>query len=120
MSKNMRRAIKELGVEEPGSSDEVVSQRKLLQFEQLEDELRALRKKFEEARLNMKDAFKSGASVSTGKRGVESGIRFRRHPKYKQALIDKLGEEYQQQVLNATEYRPYYYVRLITKNGKEE
>lgn len=115
----IRRAMRELDVKEPGSSSEVVSQQKLRTFEALQDELRALNQKFADYRAGMRDALKQGASVTTGKRAVESGIRFRRHPRYKQALIDKLGEAAQQEVLNATEYRPYFYVRLITKNGKE-
>jgi predicted nucleic acid-binding Zn-ribbon protein len=117
----LRKAIRELDVKEPGSSDDVVSQQKLRQYESLQDELRALTKKFAAFRADMKDVMKSGASVSTGKRGLQSGIRFRRHPSYKQALIEANGEEYQQKVLERTQFRPYYYVRLITtpKNGGE-
>lgn len=117
--RNLRRAAKELGVKEPGSSDDVVSQQKLLRFEAMEMELRALRQKFEEYREGMRDVMKSGASVATGRRGVESGIRWRRHPRYKQVVIDNLGEEAQKKALESTPYRPYFFVRLITRNGKE-
>jgi len=115
----LKRAIRDLDVQEPGSSEDVISQQKLRQWEALEDELRALKKKFDAQRAQMHDVMRGGASVTTGKRGVESGIRFRRHPRYKEALINAKGEEYQKRVLAATQYRPYYYVRLITtpKNG---
>lgn len=115
--KELRKAARELNVQEPGTSDDVISQAKLRQWEQLQDEMHALQQKFANYRSEMHEVMKSGASVSVGKRGVESGIRFRRHPRYKQALIDAKGENYQQKVLNATEYKPYYYVRLITKSN---
>jgi hypothetical protein len=113
----IRKAMVELEMKEPGSSDEVLPQRQLQEWESLKDELRALTQKFKKKDSQIHSALKEGASVSTGKRGVESGIRFRRHPRYKQALIDAKGEDYQKKVLEGTEYRPYHFVRLITRNG---
>lgn len=115
---NERRAAKELDVQEPGTSDDVISQAKLRQWEQLQDEMKALQKRFVKYRSEISEVIKGGASVSTGKRGLESGIRFRRHPSYKNALIEAKGEDYQKKILNQTEYKPYHWVRLITKaNG---
>jgi len=80
-------------------------------------ELRALKKKFASYRESMQDVMKSGAAVSPGKRGVESGIAFRRHPSYRKAVIEKYGEEAADRIREETPYKPYFYVRLITRNG---
>lgn len=117
MSKRLERAIKQLGIREPGSSDETISQQKLRNFEALKDERRAINQKYQETLRDMKEVIKSGASVATGKRVVEGVIIWRRHPSYKKVVIDRLGEAVQKQVLARTPYRPYYRMRFFTKNG---
>ena len=95
-----------------------ISQKQLQEFESLQMEMRGLQAQFDAVLGNMKDALRAGASVTTGERGVESGVRFRRYPSYKQAIIDKLGEDYQRKILDACESKPYFYVRFITKDGR--
>lgn len=112
-NQSARRAMKILGVQPEGSSDEILSQQKLRSFEQLKDQRAAINKKYKDDLGQIENVLKSGASVSTGRRGVETGFYWQRHPSYKNAL----SEQQQKEVLQNTPYTPHYRMRFISKNG---
>jgi hypothetical protein len=118
IKRELKKAIKRLKVKPPGSSGEVLAQRQLERREALADELAAKRKEMADLRAEVGGALKAGARVSTGKRGVISGVRLRRHPAYGRWLKEN-NQELHDQIQEATPFKAEFWVRFITRNGKE-
>ncbi len=97
-------------IHEPGSIKETVNQKRLREFYDLEQQYLALRDEYF-VRLNqIQDLIIRGANIQQGTYKIQYGKYQRRHPRYKQALIDVKGEAYQQRILNGT--APYEFFRV--------
>jgi hypothetical protein len=111
--------MRKLGVEERGSSDQVLAQRKLAQLEQVEDEWRAIKKKRKELVRSAEDIMKGGARVQSGKHDVEPLIYWQRHIGYKKFCTDEQIEEARRR----TPYTAHYRLKVWTRhdgNGKKK
>jgi hypothetical protein len=115
MKPSIRKAMKALGVQPPGSSNQELAQIRLLRLEQIEDEAEAVLKKRDEMRAEAESILKGGARVQTGKRALEGIVYWQRHCSYKKVCSEKQIEEVQA----ATPWKPHYRLKLTTTNGKK-
>jgi len=102
----------ELEVAEPGSSGETVNQKRLKAHYELEAQFIEIRRRYLLSRQQISDLIQHGATVQHGTYKTQYGVSLRRHPRYKQALIDAKGDAYQQRILNGTAPHAYFRVRI--------
>jgi len=89
-------------VQPPGSIPETLNQRRLREFYQAEKEFHEARDRYQALYLQVQHLVIRGAGVQSGQYKIAHKVYRRRHPRYKQALIDAKGEAYQMRILNAT------------------
>jgi hypothetical protein len=117
-SQAIQKIMDDLGVQPPGSSDEVVRQRTLKNLETMQLEFKAMEKKFQDMRYEMRETMRQGASVAPGKLGLKSSIVLRRRVSYKSVVIEKLGEAAQKAALEKAPTYAYFHVRLVVPKPK--
>lgn len=103
--------INDLEILEPGTSAETLTQRRLREFRDLQQEFYDLRDRYIASYARLREAVASGATISSGQYKVSHGVRLTRRPKYKQLLIDVKGEAYQQRMLENT--APHASLRIV-------
>jgi len=106
----------DIQIQEPGTSGETVQQKSLKTFyEQQEDYLERLRQlkahPYHQTYLKMQKAVITGAEFKLGVYKLNRKVFYRRHPRYKQALIEAKGENYQLRILGNTQ--PHTIVRVF-------
>lgn len=103
--------INELEILEPGSSNETLTQRRLREFRDLQQEFYDLRDRYAASYQRLREAVAGGAAISHGQYKINHGVRLTRRPKYKQVVIDLKGEAFQQRVLENT--APHATLRIV-------
>lgn len=103
--------INDLEILEPGTSSETLTQRRLREFRDLQQEFYDIKDRYAAAYQRLREAVASGATISNGQYKVNHGVRLTRRPKYKQVVIDLKGEAYQQRVLEGT--APHASLRIV-------
>src|SRR5262245_56732428 len=102
----------EIQVAEPGSIRETVNQQRLRKHLELEEEYNEIKRRYLISKHQIEDLIQRGATIQQGNYKPDYGVRLRRHPRYKQALIDAKGDAYQQRILNGTAPHAYFRVRI--------
>lgn len=103
--------INDLKIQEPGTSSETLTQRRLREFRELQQEFFDIRDRYAAGYARLREAIQSGANISHGQYKVSHGVRLTRRPKYKQIVIDLKGEAYQQRMLENT--APHASLRIV-------
>lgn len=96
---------------EPGTSGETLTQRRLREFRELQEEFFDLKDRYAAAYDRLRVAIAEGAGIVQGQYKVRSSMYLSRRPKYKQALIDAKGEQYQRSILERT--APHAHFRVV-------
>lgn len=95
-----------------GSSEQTVRQARLRELYHLERDYIAARDKYLAAYKKLQDLVLIGASIQNGDYHVASKVYSQRHPRYKQAVIDLKGEDFQRKVLESTAPIQHFRVRV--------
>src|SRR5262245_27479638 len=95
-----------------GSSGETLNQKRLKAHYELEAQYIELRRRYYLSLAAIRDLIQHGATIQRGTYKPQYGVHMRRHPRYKQVVIDLKGEAYQQRILNNTAPHAYFRVRI--------
>src|SRR5262245_24458827 len=96
----------------PGSSGSTLTQAKLRAFYELQQQFFDLRDRYTAEYITLQHLLITGPEIPAGSYKVVTQTRFVRRPRYKQVVIDKLGEQYQKRVLEQTPAHAHLRVKI--------